>query len=251
MMKKITIFLLAAAICLSLGACGKTKCSIEGCANEAVEDETYEEPYCAEHLKAKKAFDAADAAYQKINSAYDVIENYGSDVYNAWRAGIYDADELLEDGIDCLAGEMKLTRTELADGFIAAIASATGEDVSSISQSERDDYIKNSDLVFEVFEDDLFSFCVAVVNGAYEENGQAGRVQKMLDEAKVQMREMSEKYSDYEHYPALKGYYTTSSSFFEFCQNPTGSFDQMKTTVENYKSTARDHRSDLDFIFED
>ena len=65
------------------------------------------------------------------------------------------------------------------------------------------------------------------------------------------MKELSESYSDYEHYPALKGYYTTTSSFFDFCQNPTGSFEQLKTTVEDYKTTARDFNADLDYIFED
>ncbi len=250
-MKKITAFLLAVALCFSLCACGKTMCSVEGCKNKAVDDETYGEPYCAQHLKVKKAFDASGAVYENINSAYELIEEYASDIYDAWLAGIYDDDEILEDGIDYLAGELSLTKSELEEGLIYAIASATNSDVSDITASQRNDFIQDSNIIFQVFEDSLFSFCVSVVNGAYEANGETERVQRLLDEAKTQMREMSEKYSDYEHYPALKGYYTTSSSFFDFCQNPTGSFDQMKTTVENYKSTARDYRSDLDYIFGD
>lgn len=250
-MKKTILLLLTATVGLTLCACGKTVCSVEGCKNEVEEDDTYDEPYCSEHLKAKKAFDASCAAYENINSAYEAIESYGSDIYNAWRAGIYDHDEILDGGLDYLAKEVSLTKSNLADGLIYEICKATGEDVSDISQSERDSLINGSSGVFRMFEDTLFSFCVAVVNGAYEANGQAKIIQEKLNEAKTQMRDMSEKYSDYEHYPALKGYYTTASSFFEFCENPTGSFDQMKTTVEDYKSTARDYRSDLNYIFED
>ena len=37
-----------------------------------------------------------------------------------------------------------------------------------------------------------------------------------LDNIYTNMKELSEEYSDYEHYPNLKGYYTTTSSFFDF-----------------------------------
>lgn len=57
--------------------------------------------------------------------------------------------------------------------------------------------------------------------------------------------------SNYEHYSNLKGYYTTTNAFFEFCQNPTGSFAQVKDTINNYKNDARDYRNDLAYIFED
>ena len=100
-------------------------------------------------------------------------------------------------------------------------------------------------------EDDLFSFCVNSVSAAYKVNGKVEEAQTALDAAKAQMKELSQKYSDYEHYPNLKGYYTTTSSFFDFCNNPTGSFEQVKTTVNDYKNEARDYISDLDYIFED
>lgn len=71
-----------------------------------------------------------------------------------------------------------------------------------------------------------------------------------MESAKTQMRALSEKYSDYEHYPNLKGYYTTTSSYFEFCQNPEGTFEQVQDTINDYRNKARDYKSDLDYIFE-
>ena len=64
------------------------------------------------------------------------------------------------------------------------------------------------------------------------------------------MKKLSEKYSDYEHYPNLKGYYTTTKSFFDFCQNPTGSFAQYKNMLNDYRNEACDYISVLDYIFE-
>ena len=89
-----------------------------------------------------------------------------------------------------------------------------------------------------------------IVANAYKANGKASEAETALEKAKEQMKTLSEKYSDYEHYPNLKGYYTTTSSFFNFCQNPTGSFEQVKTTINDYKNEARDYMSDLDYIFE-
>lgn len=65
------------------------------------------------------------------------------------------------------------------------------------------------------------------------------------------MKKMSEKYSDYEHYPSLKKYYTETKSYFDFCKAPTGSFEQVKTTINDYRNDIREYVSDLDYIFED
>ena len=97
----------------------------------------------------------------------------------------------------------------------------------------------------------MFSVCVLLVSKAYELNGDVEIITNHLSEAKAEMKEMSEKYSDYEHYPNLKGYFTKTNAFFEFCQNPTGSFEQVKDTINSYRNDAREFRNDLAYIFED
>lgn len=195
-------------------------------------------------------------AYDNIDIAYEITEQFGADIYEAWRLGIYDDDEILKDGVTYLAGELSLSEDELKDGICYALASMFGEEWSEMPEEEKTEIKKmteNSAVVFSVMEeeDNLFSFCVNVVVGAYTANGKMEEAQNVLDVAKSQMKELSENYSDYEHYPNLKGYYTTTSSFFDFCQNPTGSFEQVKDTVNNYKNEARDYISDLDYIFEE
>ena len=116
MMKKFLAFFLAMIMLLSFAGCGKTMCSVEGCENEAVEDTTYEESLCDKHLTGKKAFDASKIAYDSIDVAYEITEQYGSDVYEAWRMGIYDKDEILDDDVAYLASELSLSEEDIKLG---------------------------------------------------------------------------------------------------------------------------------------
>lgn len=220
-MKKLIALMMAAFMCLSMVACGGGD---------------------------KKAFEASKAAYDNIDIAYEITEQFGSDIYEAWRMGIYDDDEILDDGADHLATELSLSADEIRAGAVYTIYQ---DEWDTKSDEEKDKLIDEADLFFSIFEDDLFSFCVMAVSNAYVVNGKVEEAQTALDAAKAQMKELSSEYSDYEHYPNLKGYFTTTSSFFDFCQNPTGSFEQVKETVNDYKNEARDYISDLDYIFED
>ncbi len=195
----------------------------------------------------KKAFEASKEAYNNINTAYEITENFGSDIYEAWRLAIYEKDEVLDGGTAYLSSELSLSEEELNDG----VAYMTLEDEWENATEEQKSAARDSaDLYFSLFEDDLFSYCVILVTNAYKANGKVSEAETVLEEAKEQMKTLSEKYSDYEHYPNLKGYYTTTSSFFDFCENPTGSFEQIKTTINDYKNEARDYINDLDYIFE-
>lgn len=223
-MKKLAATILALAMCLSITACGGGE---------------------------KKAFDASKIAYDNIDIAYEITEQFGSDIYEAWRLGIYDKDEILDYGASYLATELSLSADEISAGAAYTIATLVGEDWDAMSEEDKENYIDKTDDIFSLMEDDLFSFCVMAVSNAYVVNGSVEEAQTALDAAKAQMKELSSEYSDYEHYPNLKGYYTTTSSFFEFCNNPTGSFEQVKDTINNYKNEARDYISDLDYIFEE
>lgn len=224
-MKKPLTLVLAVALALSLTACGGGK--------------------------SKKAFEASKEAYQNINAAYELTADYGSNIYEAWRLGIYDKDEIMDGGCSYLAKELNLSQEEVEAGAAHLVAEAFGASWDECTDEEKNSYKVMADSYFRGMEDNLFSWCVEVVSNTYIINGKAAEAKDHLEAAKGQMKELSESYSDYEHYPALKGYYTTTSSFFDFCQNPTGSFEQLKTTVEDYKTTARDFNADLDYIFED
>lgn len=223
-MKKYIALLLAAIMCFSLCACG-------GSSN-------------------KKAFTAAQAAYNNIDDAYQIIEQFGSDIYEAWRLGIYDDDE--DDfSLKYLSKSLSLSETELKTGFAYAVDKDKWDNMDDKEKKEAIDSAEAMFTIYTILGDNAFSACVEAVTCAYEVSGKTAEVQELLDEAKGQMKEMSDKYSDYEHYPSLKGYYTAANAFFNFCKNPTGSFEQVKTTINDYRNEARGYISDLDYIFED
>ena len=201
--------------------------------------------------KNQEAYNISKSAYESVNTAYEITERFGSDLYEAWRMAIYDDDEILEEGVSYLAKELSLSEDELRLG-IACIATETiGTSWDELTEEKKQLVLESADEILGLAEDELFSFCVMSVVKAYEANGDIDMIQESLTAAKSDMKQLSENYSDYEHYPTLKEYYTTTNSFFDFCQNPTGSFDQVKDTINNYRNQARDCVNDLDYIFED
>ena len=253
-MKKLSAFFIILLACFTLVGCGKTVCSIEECKNDAVEDELYGELYCTEHLANRKAYDISKEAYENITKAYEIVEQYGDDIYDGWYIGIFNTDELYDTGSRYLASELNLSEEDVAHGFAFALVDAFGWNWDEIDQETKEQYmiIDGSGTYFLAVSllADIKTFCVECVNGAYEVTGKTEEALLALEEAKAIMKQMSEKYEDYEHYPALKAYYTETSSFLDFCSNPTGSFDQLPETLNKYKNNIRDLSSDLAYIFE-
>lgn len=231
-MKKIIALLLVAALCFSLVACGSEN----------------------------KAFEASKLAYDTIDTAYEIASQYGEDIYKVWCLGIDEKKKILDYGIEYLSTELSLSEDELEAGVDYIVETFLPADWYGLTNDT--DWLggyskcinaitQDTDNVFELVEENLFSFCVMLVQGAYIVNGQNEEAQIALDTAKEQMKELSEKYSDYEHYPNLKGYYVATSTFFEFCQNPACSLQEFKTTLNNYMEETRDYISNLDYIFDE
>ncbi len=199
----------------------------------------------------KKAFKISGNAYANINYAYDIVDKFGSDLYEAWRLGIYEDDEIMDNGVDFLAKELSLSKDEIKDGIAYTLIEYLDEDWEETDEAEKDKYRDNADLYFAIFEDSLFNYTTQIVMNAYLVNGKIDMAKDALDKAKTKMKELSTDYADYEHYPSLKGYLTTTNAYLDFCQNPNCSFEQLKDIVSDYEKEARDYKNDLDFIFED
>lgn len=197
---------------------------------------------------SKSAYDISKEAYDKIKIAHDITEAFASDLYEAWRLGIYDDDEVRDGGAKYLAKELSLSEKEIIDGLVYSYY-GNDEDYNNASASEKEN-IKNKVSVFFTG-DSIFSSCVFAVSGAYKVNGKVKEAQDAIDEAKALMKELSSDYSDYEHYPSLKEFFTNTSAYFDFCQNPDGSFEQVKNTINDYRNKSRELNNDLNFIFED
>ena len=221
-MRKILVFMLSVVLLLSVAGCGN-----------------------------EKARDISKSAYDSINTAYKITERFSSDLYEAWRLAIFDGTAVVTGGTEYLASYLNLNSDELKNGIAYISFSETGLDWTDASEAQKNQATRMADLIFYSQGGNLFSFCVNVVVSAYQANGQADQAENALMSAEAQIKELDEKYSDYDAYPALKGYYTTTSSFLDYCMNPTGNLEQSGVTINNYKNEVRDYISDLDYIFEE
>lgn len=262
-MKKVVSLALALLICFMLTGCDGSQYKkaismyeegrFEEAASEFMELGSYKNSVeMAKKCKNAYAFEVSKRAYEHINIAYNITEQLASDIYEAWRLAIFEEEEILEGGAAHLATGLYLSAEEIKTGAAYyAFTSILDEDWNEMPEDDKRSYINIADDFFRAFEDDLLSFCVFSVIGAYTVDGTIEEAQTALNAAKAQMKELSQQYSDYEHYPNLKGYYTTASSFLNFCNNPTGTFNQMKDAINSYRKEARDLISNLNYIFEE
>ena len=58
-------------------------------------------------------------------------------------------------------------------------------------------------------------------------------------------------FAEYEYYPKLKELLTQVSALLDFCNDPVGSFEQVKVTINDYKNDIRDLTNDLNYVFAD
>ena len=185
--------------------------------------------------KTKLQFECGKKAYDELILAADICEYIGDAVYGAWYFAIYsdgyglgyNADLALQD----LSDEVGISVSDLK----VAATVYLGE--------ELDDYV-------QIYLDD-FDCTVDMTIIALEENGTIDKLNTALGNAKAELKTMTAEYSDYSEYPNLKSLYSKVDSYATFLKSPTGSFEQLATTLEKYETEIRTLRSDLEFVFED
>lgn len=91
--------------------------------------------------------------------------------------------------------------------------------------------------------------CVTVAQGAIILRGDYDTITEKMAEAENILQELTNSYDDYTYYPRLKEYYAAVSSYVEFFTSPTGSFNQLADTVNNFEKTIRTYQSDVGFLF--
>lgn len=186
--------------------------------------------------KSEAQYACGKAAYEQLNIAADICVEMMDGIYEAWRFAILDADDYYNSTVVLeFASEVGFTKAEIEEAYIDAFSAAGAEDASLLPYM-----LKES-----------FSIAVTIVKQAYVNNGTVQRLDDALASAKSELKTMTQEYSDYSEYPNLKSYYSQVSSYAEFAKNPSGSFEQLKTTIESYEREIRTYRSDMSFVFED
>lgn len=225
-----------------------------------------------------EAYELSKEAYDNINTAYNIIEKLGEDIYQAGREGVLSKEEILTGGTEYLSNKLNLTKEELAEGIAFMIVGPQGLSKKlgeeAMGQIEDDDLIQLLDEMDEIWEDasdedknswityadtafglmdstPLQITCSLFVIGSYAVNNQISEAETALDNAKAIMKQLSNEYLNYEHYPSLKEYYTTTSDFYDFCLTLNADVKQFGTTMDEYKDDAKKYRNEIEFVFEE
>ena len=185
---------------------------------------------------AKKAFTTSQDAFEKVNEAYSMVNVFSQDIYEAWRLGVNNSSRGCSFGT--FASEMNIDQEYIEE----AVANLSGSEAFDSSDWT---------LLYKSFNNSYFSAYVAVISEAYVCSGDVEEITDLLEDAKDLMKSLGDKHSDYEHYPALKTYFTNTLAFFDFCKNPEGSFEQVKETFNDYRNVARECFFELNYIFSD
>ncbi|MEE0109267.1 MAG: hypothetical protein UEP57_00020 [Oscillospiraceae bacterium] len=226
-MKRFMALLLAVVICFS----------ITGCSSD------------------KKAFEVSKIAYDNIKAAYDIAYEFASDLAGVWWAVVYDRDNLLDTNtLNALMSELSYLDEESLKLGIAYVMAKNmdGKNWDELSDNEKEEYITSASKFegegFSLF-DNCMNFSLHSIRNAYKLNGRVEEARNYLEVAKTQMQELSGKYNDYEHYPALKGFYTMAGAYLDACLEARQSFESFSDARAEYEKEARDYINDLDFVF--
>jgi len=219
-MKKLVLVLLCMVLVFSMIGCdsdAKAKAEAEAAA-----------------ARTKAQFECAKKTYDELVAASKICEAIGDAVYSAWYFAIYEADEytvMSDEKVEAFCEEVGISDSDLKKGLKAY---------------KGDDFV----IYLPMYLDD-FNDAVWIVLFALEENGVISQMDTSLATAKSELKTMTHEYSDYSHYPNLKSFYTQVNSYAEFLKSPSGSFEQLKVTIENYETGIRTYKADLAFVFEE
>jgi len=192
-------------------------------------------------VKDKQAFEIANGAYEKLCTASDSTITVMTDIYEAWRFGIHDADDsTVSTVIDDLSKHTSVSKNDLEAG-VASFAKQFDSTEKTLLYA----MVNGSGDV------QSWQWCLMVMEEAYKINGTYDNIRTNIEEANTALKTMTTEYDDYKHYPTLKEFYSKVSSYFDFAENPSGSFNQLVDTKNDYENSIRTYRSDLDFIFKE
>lgn len=233
-MKKLISLLLAITMCFSFSACT---------------------------TKKEKAYNLSQEAFFEISEAFDIMEQISSDIISAWTVGIYESTHIkyaYGDGFETFCNSVSLSKEDIFDGlgYYAYLKDDFQyKNLDSYKSSARNNYntyfcsyYSKCGIIYDY--DEVFMGCIMLVVYSYEQNGKLGEIEQLLTSAEEKIKELSDKYSDYEHYDNIKEYYSTARTMYSFCKSPTGTLEQANNNTNNYKNTADACYNNLYYFFQ-
>lgn len=193
--------------------------------------------------------------YTALKEAADLLDKQGTDLYEAWRVAIYDSEEFegsnLNGAMKHLKSELFLSYEELLDGAACVLTETIlggnwADKPETDKQKSRDSAATGT--LFWFCSGKIPAACVLTVGAAYRLNGSVETIENalhMYQEKKPLLYVPGTDDAIWEHMEQL---YVSIAAYLDYCQNPTGSFDQSSETINGYRTEIRNAISRLDGV---
>ena len=187
----------------------------------------------------------AQDVYTNINNAYENIQDYANDIYDACHLGIYKNEDLT---VDEFTKEVAISEDEMVNAIKVYFAGNIGEDeIEKLMDGTDEDilpYVMLKTFVSLAKPNNMG----IIIQNVYNARGTTKEIESDLEKAKAGLKSLN---SDAEYYDSLKSYYTTMTSYYDFCEHLTGTFGTMKDTVNDYESDIRKYKNDLELAIDE
>ena len=237
-MKRILAVIAAALLAVSaLGCSAKEPTALETTAPDTILPE-----------EIVSELDGAQAAYNLLVLIEEKTEYFGGDICQAWYAGIWQEEELVENGCKALAERLHLEEDELREGLANTLFVESDGDWDTMTD-EQWEQLRGRDEAFAKAssEDAMFDFCINVTWGAYLEAGYIDMLEDDLSSAKDMIRALAASYPDSQYVEPLKDYYGVLHEYEKWCSNPVGSYNEAEELMDTFREDCKKIHAELEF----
>lgn len=214
-------------------------CSACGATEGGLADHNYSDGKCSvcgeADPKAKQAADAA-AAYAQLLLAEGYCDMFSSMIYDAWYFAIYESDDYLylSSIVPAFSREVGISQDLVKEGINAYLKKIG---YSNITDSARVAVLcTNSGALF-------------VVDYALTQNNGFKNASGCISGAKDLIKNLDPSYASVNAYSELTSYYSAVSSYYDFCYSPNGSFSQLSSKLNTYRSNCETASNRCDIYF--
>lgn len=179
------------------------------------------------------------SVYTQMTDIYDLVDRYASDLYETWYLVEYKEDKISKSGFDCLSENLTLSKEELIDGLVHLVIGE--DDWNSENESKIDEYRNHTDWQEWVFskvakENTLLQLCIFITEDAYIANGTTEKIETSLNDIKLVIEDLEKRRFDSKFMSLLNEYYDATLSFYNYCNELHGTFNEMAEAMSNYQN---------------
>ena len=185
--------------------------------------------YCNELSPMANEVNAGNDAYWSLKTAHELCVELMNSIYGAWYFAIYKADDYLNTQ-SCLEHFCSQTNLDYNEALTALNDVLDNMGISNPTGTEQLAALRT------------FSIAVDIAVQTYINNGTYDVIDTNLSKAKTSLKSLTNTYDNDTGYSTLKSYYSEVAAYAEFCESPTGSFGQLKTTIDTYETNLRNYK---------